>query len=168
MNDIEVGDIPAPLALCAERVRREWIDANGHMNVAYYTLIFDYGTDAFYDYIGIGTDYRRRSDCSHFTLESHIVYARELREGDPVRVTTQLLGFDAKRVHYFHFMHHGEEGYLAATNELISIHVDMGARRSAPMPDEVMRGLERVMAAHGSLARPPQAGRAVSLKQKKP
>ena len=64
-----------------------------------------------------------------FTLEAHVTYQRELREGASLRFTTQLLGFDAKRIHYTHEMYHAAEGFLASTNELISIHVSQETRR---------------------------------------
>ena len=78
-----------------ETVRREWIDHNGHMNVAYYLLAFDQALDRLYDHIGIGTDYRKQTDCSTMTLESHLNYLREVTFGDPLRFTFQLLDYDA-------------------------------------------------------------------------
>ena len=127
-------DIKAPFSQFSEPVRPEWIDHNGHMNVAYYMLAFDHATDAFYDYVGVGFAYKESSDYSTFSLEGHITYDREVMVGDILRFTTQLLDFDEKRLHYIHQMYHAEEGYLAATNELIGIHIDMSIRRSAPMP----------------------------------
>ncbi len=156
----------APLALHSETVRSEWIDYNGHMNVAYYMLAFDHATDAFYDHVGLGLDYRDRTNCSTFTLEAHITYERELREGAPLRFETLLLDFDSKRIHYFHRMFHGEDGYLAATNELIAIHVDLSARRATPMPDGIRASLDRLLAVHGRLPRPPQVGRIIGIRRR--
>jgi acyl-CoA thioester hydrolase len=153
----------APLALHRESVDPAWIDYNGHMNLAYYMLAFDHATDAFFDYIGLGAAYLKANNCSTFTLEAHITYDRELMSGDPMRFETQLLDHDAKRLHYMHMMYHAEEGYLASTNELISLHVDMTARRSSPMPQSVVAQLDQVAAAHSALTRPPQAGRVISL-----
>ena len=59
-----------------------------------------------------------------FALEAHITYDREVRAGDPLRITTQILDHDAKRLHFFHAMYHGSEGWLASTNELIMLHID--------------------------------------------
>src|SRR5690606_19581847 len=75
-------------------------------------------TDAWLDQIGLSVSDRHRSGVTTFTLESHVCYLRELHEGAPLRFTTRLLGFDEKRIHYFHEMLHAEEGWLAATNEL--------------------------------------------------
>ena len=153
----------APLALHRETVDPAWIDYNGHMNLAYYVLAFDHATDAFFDYIGIGVAYLEANHCSTFTLETHVTYDRELMAGDPMRFETQLLDHDAKRLHYMHMMYHAEEGYLASTNELISLHVDMVQRRSSPMPQPVIERLDQVAVAHRALPRPPQAGRVISL-----
>ncbi|MSO77763.1 MAG: thioesterase-like protein [Alphaproteobacteria bacterium] len=159
---------PAPFDEFRGRVLPEWIDYNSHMNVAFYMLVFDLATDSFYDAVGCGRDYKETGPYSTFTLEGHITYERELRVGDPIRCVTNLIGFDTKRLHYFHQMYHGEEGYLAATNELIAIHVDMSQRRSAPLPDWLFQRLCHVRARHDTLARPPQVGRRVSLEAKRP
>ncbi|MBM3558570.1 MAG: thioesterase-like protein [Alphaproteobacteria bacterium] len=159
----ESDDIPAPLALFREAVRPEWIDCNGHMNVAYYVLAFDHATDAFFDWLGIGEAYLRERNCSTFTLEAHVTYEREVHAGAPLAFTTRLIDFDAKRIRYIHLMYHADEGYLAASNELLSLHVDMARRRSAPLPDGVQARLARLKDAHDRLPPTPQAGRKISL-----
>jgi acyl-CoA thioester hydrolase len=92
-----------------------------------------------------------------------VTYHREVREGDPLRFTTQLLAFDAKRIHYIHGMYHAESGYLAATNELMSLHVSQATRRGAPMAPAVLERLGRIQAAHARRPRPPQVGRVMGL-----
>ena len=158
--------IDTPFDRFTDRVRPEWTDYNRHMNVAYYFVIFDNATDLFYDNLGLDRAYRERSNCSTFTLEGHITYDRELLEGDPVRVVSRLLDFDAKRLHYFHEMYHAEQGYLAATNELLGIHIDMAVRRSAPMPESMLERLAAVKQAHATLPVPPQVGRRIGIRRK--
>jgi acyl-CoA thioester hydrolase len=146
-----------------ERVRAEWIDANGHMNLAYYVLAFDHATDALFDRLGIGNGYRRESGHALFVLETHVTYERELREGDPMRFTSQLLGAGDKKLHLFHSMHHAGEGFLAATNEILAIHVDLTQRRARPFPEGARTRLEALAASHARLGRPLQAGRGIAL-----
>jgi len=153
------------LALHREVVPPEWIDYNGHMNMAYYLLAFDHASDRLFDLLDLGIAYRKRADHGLFTLEAHATYERELRLGDPLSFTTQLLDYDAKRIHYFHWMYHATEGYLAATNELICLHVDLSARRAAPLPTDALARLEGLMAAHRPLPRPPQAGRLIGIRR---
>jgi acyl-CoA thioester hydrolase len=155
-----------PLALHTETVRPEWIDYNGHMNVAYYVLAFDHATDALLDYLDLGVSYRRHANKSVFVLETHVTYDREVHAGDPLRFTTHILGYDAKRLHVFHHMFHATEGFLAATTELIMLHVDLAQRRSAPMPDAALAKVDALARAHATLLRPPQAGRVIGIKPK--
>ncbi|MCP5158352.1 MAG: thioesterase family protein [Gammaproteobacteria bacterium] len=158
--------IESPLCLYTGIVPPEWIDYNGHMNVAYYVLAFDHATDAFMDYLSLDQSYRESQQCSAFVVESHINYQRELMAGDPMRITTQLLGFDSKRIHYFHRLYHAKRGFLSATTELMVIHVDLTERRSARMPLAVLDRLNAVMTQHIQLSRPLQSGRVIGVRAK--
>jgi len=153
----------APFDGYRDRVRPEWIDYNGHLNVGYYAVVFDLATDAWLDHLGLTAEFRQVHAVTTFTLESHETYLRELREGDPLRFTTQLLDFDAKRIHYFHCLHHADDHHLAATAELMSLHVSQTTRRGAPMAPEIVARLRQVQSEHAALPRPPQAGRHIGL-----
>ena len=166
MSTAALTDVAAPLALHTERVQPAWIDYNGHMNVAYYVLAFDHATDAFFDYLGLGDQYMAARNASTFTAEAHITYDREVLADAPLRFTTQLIDYDAKRLHYYHEMYHAEAGYLASTHELISLHVDMAARRTAPIPDDILANVARVWDAHRLLERPPQVGRVIAIERR--
>jgi acyl-CoA thioester hydrolase len=154
-------EIKAPFDQHRSTVLPEWIDYNGHMNVAYYVLAFDHATDAFLDYIGLDQDYRSKTGGSTFAVESFVTYQREVTEGAPLRFTTQLLACDAKRLRFFHRMFHATEGYLAATSEWLILHVDLNARRVSPMPAAVQERLAAIMEQHRILEIPGEAGRAV-------
>ena len=156
--------VPAPLSLYRDVVRDEWIDYNGHMNMGYYLVVFDKATDEFLDYLGLDAEHREQKGVTTFTLEAHATYHHELRAGDPLRFETRLIDFDEKRIHYFHEMYHAEEGALAATNELMSLHVRQETRRAAPMAPEVLEALERVRRAHRDLDPPPQLGGRIGLR----
>lgn len=155
--------IPAPFDRYRARVRPEWIDSNHHMNMGYYVVVFDLATDEWFAWVGLDAAHRAAQRVTTFCLEAHVTYHREVREGDPLRFTTRLLGFDARRLHYFHEMHHAEAGFLAATNELMSLHVSLETRRAAPMAPEILERLARIQKAHDALPRPPQVGRAMGL-----
>ena len=154
-----------PLELAALTVLPEWIDYNGHMNVAYYVLAFDHGVDAFMEFIGISPPYIEKRRGSAFTLEMHVSYIRELRLGDPLRLNCQLLDFDTKRAQYFLRMHHAEEDYLAAVSEQIMVHVDLETRRSSEFPDDVRLALTNLMNAHHNLPRPEQSGSVIGIRR---
>ena len=95
---------PAPFAAFEGAVRPEWIDSNDHMNLAYYVVLFDQGTDAIYEAMGLGQEYRP-TEHGTFAAETHTIYATELLLGDRVRVTSQIIGLDEKRLHLAHEMH---------------------------------------------------------------
>jgi acyl-CoA thioester hydrolase len=158
-----VTGIPVPFDAHRDVVRPEWIDDNEHMNMGYYLVVFDYATDAWLSWLGLDRAHRAEQRVSTFCLEAHVTYHREVRAGDPLRFTTRLLGHDAKRIHYFHEMWHAGASYLAATNELMSLHVSQLTRRAAPMASAVLEHLARVQAAHDRAPRPPQVGRIIGL-----
>ncbi|HZP39564.1 MAG TPA: thioesterase family protein [Methylomirabilota bacterium] len=156
-------DIPAPFDGFRAVVRPEWIDDNRHMNMGYYLVVFDLATDEWMRFVGLDRAHRRAREVTTFCLEAHVTYHREVKERDPLRFTTRLLDFDRKRMHYIHEMYHADAGYLAATNELMSLHVSERTRRGAPMADEIVARLERIRAVHDRLPRPPQVGRVIGL-----
>jgi len=153
----------APLTLHRATVRPEWIDYNGHMNVAYYLLAFDQATDAVLDHLGAGKAYVEEENRSLFVVEAHLTYAREVTEGDALVFDTLVLGADAKRLQLFHTMRHETEGFLAATAEFMLLHVDLDSRRAAPFPDSVNGRVAELARRHTPLPRPPQAGRSIAL-----
>ena len=155
--------IPAPFDRYRTSVRPEWIDNNGHMNMGYYVVVFDLATDEWLGWVGLDAAHRETQKVTTFCLEAHVTYHREVRAGDPLRFTTRLLGHDAKRVHYIHEMFHADEGYLASTNELMSLHVSEATRRGAPMAPAILARLAQVQVVHDALPRLPQVGRVMGL-----
>lgn len=164
-SDNKIMTVDAPLSLHTGSIRSEWIDYNGHMNVAFYVLVFDHGTDAFLDYLGMDERYRSDTGFTTYVVETHVTYDRELKEGNGFRLETQLLDFDAKRLHYFQTMYHAKAGFLAATTEIMLMHIDTRGPRAAPMPSEVLARVEAVMAAHRALPQPSQAGRIIGIRR---
>lgn len=157
--------ILSPLELYTTSVRPEWIDYNGHMNVAYYVLAFDYATDAFLDYIGLDHAYKAKANVTTFVADMNVTYIQEVFEGDPIRFTTQLLEFDGKKFRYFHSMYHAGKGYLAATNELLSLHIDLATRRVGDMAPEITHKLQEILDAHDKLEAPAGAGRILRMRR---
>jgi acyl-CoA thioester hydrolase len=151
---------PPPVLHRAE-VRPEWLDYNGHLNEAYYLLIFSHATDALLDRIGMDDAFRRREGVTIFTLETHLCYLREVGPGETVEVEVRVLGLDAKRAHLFHAMRRtGEPEVVAATAEMVILHVDAAARRGAPFRPDALAALR---ALEDGRPRPEQAGRSVGL-----
>jgi acyl-CoA thioester hydrolase len=171
MNDLSVS--PATIAAQIDAldysgmtVLPEYIDGNGHMNVGYYTLLFDKALDRPWERLGIYSELQLKTGISSFTLESHITYQRELKLGDALQFNLQLLDYDAKRIHYFLRMQHAE-GYLAATCEQISICMDMNSRRSTVWSKVALANIEALFERHKDRPHPPEAGRAIGIRSKR-
>lgn len=143
------------------RVLPEWIDYNGHMNVAFYVLVFDHSTDALLDKLGLGEDYREAQNKSFFVVESHVNYENEVKKDDLLVVKTKLLGYDTKRLHIFHEMYDGENGGRCATNEIMALHVDMEQRRTAIIPDGFVPVLQEGVSQSLRGGFPENCGRAI-------
>ena len=153
----------APFVSSVMRVEPGWIDYNGHLNMAYYNVLFDRAVDEVYALLGSGAAYVEATRHSCFTAEAHVRYLRELHADDPVRVTVQLLDFDAKRLHYFEQLFHVADGFLSATSENMALHVDVAARKTAPFPAPIVNDLARLKAAHERLPHPAGAGRRIAM-----
>lgn len=153
----------APFVSSMMRVEPAWIDYNGHLNMAYYNVLFDRAVDEAYELLGIGLDYLNTHKHSTFTAEVHVRYLRELHAEDPVRVTFQLLDYDAKRVHYFEQLLHATEGWVSATSENMTLHVDIAAKKVVPFGEPALRALARMKAAHSRLPRPEAVGRRIAM-----
>lgn len=145
-------------------VRPEWIDYNGHMNVAYYVLAFDLAIDSLWARIGITDDYIRDTRGSTFAVETHLTYQEELKEGEPYYVAMQLLAYDEKRIHHFQRMYHAEKHVLAATAEWMSLHVDLSVRKVTQWPNTVLESLAEIAAIQENGSRPEEAGSRMSIK----
>lgn len=146
----------------SETVRPEWVDYNGHMNVAFYVLIFDHATDAFLEQIGMDQNLRDTTGSSVFVAESHITYTNEVMEGERVRVTSRLIAHDQKRLHMFLEMFR-EDGLLAATIELMILHVNLKTRKVGPFPDDILHNVSNHADQDADKPLPSQLGHVISI-----
>ena len=148
-------------------VQPGWVDYNNHLNDGYYTVIFSDATTALMAYIGLGPAERQATNHTLFTLEMHTNYLLEVKGGAEVRVDTQILSHDAKRLHIFHTMHRGNEAEIVATNEQMLMSIDMSGPKGAPWLPPVLGKIEPIWQAHKDLPRHKNAGRAIGLPPKK-
>ncbi len=157
--------IPAPFVSKAMGIEKDWIDYNGHLNMAYYNVIFDRGTDEAFDTMGIGQDYVKQRRLTIYTAEIHVCYVQELHLDHKVTVSMQVLDHDEKRLRTYQEIRH-VDGWLAATSETLSLHVDMSGPKVAPFPADVLARIEAVRAAHSALPMPERAGRSIGIRRK--
>jgi len=147
-------------------IEPEWIDYNGHLNMAYYNVLFDRCIDEAFAVFGLGPDYIKERNASFFTAEVHICYLRELAQSDRVYSVLHFLDWDEKRAHVFQTLHHAEEGWVSATQEQMSLHVDMETKRVSPWPDDVAAGMAAMHRAHSNHPWPERAGRQIGIRRK--
>src|SRR5262249_2797216 len=114
--------VPAPLRLHEATVEEAWVDYNGHLTESAYLLIFGDSSDAFFRFFGVDDGYRA-SGKSLYTAETHLHNLREVRLGERLHLTLQVLGVDTKRLHIVHEMY-DHAGRLVATAEQMLLHVD--------------------------------------------
>jgi acyl-CoA thioester hydrolase len=145
-------------------VPQEWIDFNEHMNVAYYVLAFDLGVDSLWRDFGITEEHIADHQSSTFAVESHFLYRQELKLDDPYVVTSQIIAFDEKRIHQFQRMYHADDGYLAATAEWLSLHVDLRTRRVSPWPRNILDGISRAARAQPGWSLPEELGSTMAVR----
>lgn len=155
----------APFRAGEMAVEPQWIDYNGHLNMAFYNVLFDRAVDQAYLTLGMGEDYLKATNNSFFTAEAHVTYLNELNAGDMVTITFQLLDHDEKRAHYFQEMYRAD-GALAATSEQMSLHVDLDTRRVAPFPPAILARLKAMRRAHAVLPNKPQVGHVIAIRRK--
>ena len=141
-----------------------WIDYNGHVHESRYLQLFGDATDALLRSLGVDAGYLAASG-SYFTVETHLSHLGELRAGDAVRVTTQVLGADEKRLHLFHTLRRdGEEAPLATAEQML-LHVDASTGRAGAVRGRVRDRVSALAEAHASLGRPERAGRRIGLER---
>jgi carnitine 3-dehydrogenase len=159
------SDSGEPLRLLDTVVRPEWVDYNRHMSDFRYGQVFGDAMDAFFRQIGVNEAYRdtRRM---YYSVESHVKHLGEAKAGEPLYVTTQLLGVDDKRLHVFHRMHRGRDDQQIATAEQMYLHVNTAAAKAAPADAAIRAKLESIRDGHSELPFPPEAGRSIGRAQR--
>ena len=146
------------------RVEDAWIDFNGHMNMAFYSVLFDRCADLVYEGFGFGPAYQA-TGFTTYMAEWHICYLRELHRDAPVTVTLQVLDHDEKSLHTYQEIWH-EDGWCAASAEGLSLHIDQSGPRVAPMPDSHLQNVAALYDQHKGLPRPDRAGRQIGIRRK--
>lgn len=143
-----------------------WIDYNGHLNMAFYNVLFDRGADEMLMDVGLGPEAIERFGASYMTAEVHVCYLREVFRTDPVKVSMRILDLDDKRMHAFAELVHATEGWVSATSEQMYLSVDMKLRKVAPWHAEMRPKLEALKARSDGEPWPERAGRRIGIPRK--
>lgn len=141
----------------------EWIDFNGHMNMAYYNVLFDVACDEVYEKIGFGPAYQK-TGFTTYVAEFHVCYLQELKLNDRINVTFHVVDFDEKRIHTYQEIWH-RDGWCAATAEGMVLHVDQSGPRVAPMPKHILDQVQLHAGTKGLLPDNARIGRQIGIKR---
>lgn len=144
-----------------------WVDYNGHLNMAYYHVLFDRTLDLAFEEMGIGPSYVAREKLSFFNVETHVCYLAEVAPDDRVRVSCRIVDRDTKRLHAFQQMVIEDGDRLAATAEILFLHVDLTTRRATPWSQATGEAIDTFMARDRDRPRDPRMGRRIGLSNKR-
>ena len=157
--------MPAPVIYETD-VSSEWIDYNGHLRDAFYSLILSYACDALMDRIGMDEAYRRNTQCTLYTLEQHLHFLHEVKQTDHLRVAVRLLAADHKRMHAAFDCYCARYPDPVAIGEFMLLHVRQGdAPGSAPFPPAVRSAIDELVAATAGLDAPGPGSRQLELRR---
>ena len=158
-----VGDvINAPLDVYRCQVIQEWVDYNNHMTEAAYLTVFGWASDVLFQFIGVDDAYRAAGS-SFYTVETHIIYEREAALNDSLKVTTQILDCDAKRLHFNHEMFNVSTGQRLSTCEQMLLHVDSLAAKASQIKPHIALALNAILSKHQELDTPSEVGRTMKI-----
>ena len=150
----------APFTRYRTQVRDDWIDYNGHLHDAGYAIVLSEANEVLFADLGLSEDYRRRTGCALYTVESHIRYLAESRRGDRLRAASLLVSADPKRMRVHTALIRGD-GTLIATGEHLYLHVDSAAGKVTEMPPDRWIAVRALLLAHAALPRPEHLGHGI-------
>ena len=137
--------------LSSQKIIKDWIDYNNHMNVSYYLLIFDkFGADILNDTFKMGEHSAKTTNKSTMIVESHITYNQELQLNDEVDINCVYFDHDKKRLQYKMEMIHKEKKFLASTIEVLALYVDLNSRKVSEFEDEKVKIMDDYIQQHSS------------------
>ncbi|MCE8526593.1 carnitine 3-dehydrogenase [Ruegeria pomeroyi] len=158
LPDLETADLSQPILTLSRAVPLDWTDYNGHMTESKYLEAFANSTDRFMEIIGCDADYIAAGG-SYFTAETHIRHLDETHAGARIRVETQMLLGQGKKLHLFHRMYEGDK--LLATGESFLLHVSLETRKPCAPSSEIEAAMARIAEAQADLPYPEGAGSAI-------
>lgn len=141
-------------------VPTEWLDYNKHMTEGYYGVAFGFASDALLFHIGL-EEYLAQTGCTFYTAQTMITFRQELKEGDSIHVTTQIIGADRKRLHVYHELFNSAAGYVAASAESMMLHYDQNVGKVTEMTDALYSTVNEIATGHASLPTPDVIGSSV-------
>jgi len=161
----QTAPLTAPFRSSFLEIEAGWIDYNNHLNMGYYPVLFDRAADELWARLGFGPAYVAATNHTTFSAEFHVRYLKEVKLGDKLWSTIWIIDHDEKRFHTFQELYH-EDGWLSATGEGLTLHVNLEGPKVAPMPAAIQARLKALAEAHARLPRPDGVGRRIGIAHK--
>ena len=137
--------------LNSQKIIKDWIDYNDHMNVAYYLLIFDkFGADNLNRMFKMGEESAKSTGMSTMIVETNITYNQELKLDDEVDINLLYFDHDKKRLQYKMEMINKKEGYLASTFEALALYVNLNTRKVSEFEEEKLKIMDEFISKNQS------------------
>jgi len=133
------------MLLKSEKVIKDWTDYNGHLNVTFYVHVFDIAADIMLGSFKMGGASAKQDKKTTFVAEMYTAYKQEVRLGEEVETHLTYIDHDKKRIHYRLSMFHKEKKYLAATNEVLSLYVDLSQRKVVEFGQDRLKLMDEVI-----------------------
>jgi acyl-CoA thioesterase FadM len=90
------------------------------------------------DRLGMDSAYRAASGCTLYTVELHLHFLREVKQAERLTVNALILAADKKRLHLALELQRASDGEVAASAELMLLHVHQGTSvASAAFPAHI-------------------------------
>ena len=127
------------LLLSTTKIINDWTDYNGHMNLAFYILVFDKGAEIILSKFMMGEQSAKTTKKSTMAVESHTTYNNEVKENEEVDVCLSYFNHDKKRLHYKLEMYEKSKNVLSATTEVLSLYIDLNIRKVTEFENEKLK-----------------------------
>ena len=131
------------LILTTTKIINEWTDYNGHMNLAFYILVFDKGAENILSKFQMGEQSAKTTKKSTMAVESHTTYNNEVKENEEVDVYLSYFDHDKKRLHYKLEMYEKSKNILSATTEVLSLYIDLNIRKVAEFENDKVKIMDQ-------------------------
>ena len=131
------------IILSTTKIINDWTDYNGHMNLAFYILVFDKGAENILSKFKMGEQSAKTTKKSTMAVESHTTYNNEVKENEKVDVYLSYFDHDKKRLHYKLEMYEKSKNILSATTEVLSLYIDLNIRKVAEFENEKLEIMDQ-------------------------
>ena len=135
-----------PFHISDQTIKKEWIDYNNHMNMAYYVLVFDDVWEIILKKFKMGEDSAKSTQMSTMVVETHTTYNSEVKLGDEVEINLTYFDHDKKRLHFKMEMIEKSSKKLSATLEMLSLYIDLKQRKVAEFEQEKIQIMDQFIA----------------------